>query len=147
MDRNRRDAYLRGRAFCGYCGIGTTANARVEDALALPRYRQLFEVASDWFWETDTNNHVTYVSPNIEAVLGLPVSTYLGKRLSDTEGVVIGAEAGRTILAAIKAQQPYRDFVYSRKLPNGQIVWISSSGTPFYGEGARFLAIAALRGM
>ena len=45
------------------------------------RYKHLFEVASDWFWETDTEGRLSYVSPNIETVLGLPVSAYLGKRL------------------------------------------------------------------
>jgi PAS domain S-box-containing protein len=103
------------------------------------RYRQLVEVASDWFWETDADNRVVYVSPNSEAALGLPPSTYYGKRLADTDGVVIEPEAGRASLAAIKARQPYKDFVYSRKLPSGKVVWVNSSGAPFFGEDGAFL--------
>jgi PAS domain S-box-containing protein len=103
------------------------------------RYKQLFDAASDWFWETDAEGRVSFVSANIEAVLGLPASTYIGKRLAETEGVTIDPEAGRASVAAIKARQPYRDFVYSRNLPSGAIVWISMSGAPRYGDGGAFL--------
>jgi PAS domain S-box-containing protein len=130
---------LEAGGFCGYCGIGKTVTARVETDLAVQRYRRLFEVASDWFCEADADGRLTYVSPNSEAVLDLPPSAYYGKRLADTDGVVIEPEAGRASLAAIKARQPYRDFIYSRKLPNGKIVWINSSGMPFYGEDGTFL--------
>jgi PAS domain S-box-containing protein len=122
--------------FCGYHGIGKTV---VEGDLELQRYRQLFEVASDWFWETDAENRVTYVSPNIESVLGLPPSAYRGKRLADTKGVTIDPEAGKASLAAIKARQPYQNFIYSRKLPDGRTVWINSSGAPFHARDGAFL--------
>jgi PAS domain S-box-containing protein len=103
------------------------------------RYKQLFEVASDWFWETDTEGRITYVSSNIEAILGLPVSAYIGKRLAETEGIVYEPDAGRATLVAFKARRPYRDFAYARKLPNGKVVWINSSGGPFYAEDGAFL--------
>jgi PAS domain S-box-containing protein len=103
------------------------------------RYRQLLDVAWDWFWETDAQGYLTYISPNIERVLNLPVSSYTGKRLADTEGVTYDRAAGRATLEAFKARQPYRDFVYSRKLANGKTVWISSSGAPRYGKDGNFL--------
>jgi PAS domain S-box-containing protein len=129
-------------AFRGYCGVGKTVTARIESALALHnserRHREFFEVASDWFWETDSAGRVSYISSNVEAVMGLPVSSYIGKRLAETEGVVIEPEARRANFAAFRARQPYCDF-YLRKLPNGGTVWISSSGAPFYGEDGAFL--------
>jgi PAS domain S-box-containing protein len=124
--------------FSGYRGVGWNATARVEDTFALQRYRQLSEATSDWFWETDDNNVLTYVSPNVEAVLGQPVSAYIGKRLADTVGVTIEPEAGRASLAAIKARIPYQDFRYSRILPGGRIVWVTSSGVPFHDENGIF---------
>jgi PAS domain S-box-containing protein len=125
--------------FAGYCGLGKTVTARVEADLALQRYRQLFDVASDWFWETDTDNRLTYLSSNVEAVLGLPPESYYGKRLAETEGVIIDPATGRMSLAAIKARQPQRDFTYSRELPNGKVVWVSSSGAPFFDKDGTFL--------
>ena len=124
--------------FAGYWGLGRTVTARVEAERASQRYHELFEVASDWFWETDGDNRLTYVSPNTEAVFGSPPSHYHGKRLVDVEGVAIDPEAGRASLAAIKARQPYHDFVYSRTLPNGKVIWINSSGAPFYRRDGAF---------
>jgi PAS domain S-box-containing protein len=103
------------------------------------RYKQLFEIASDWFWETDVNGRITCVSPNIEAILGLPVSVYLGKRLADTEGISFDPAAGRANFEAVKARQPWRDFIFSYKLPSGIVVWISNSGAPRYNEDGTFL--------
>src|SRR5215472_8215275 len=39
--------------FEGHWGTGKTVSAEIEANRALERYRQLFEVAADWFWETD----------------------------------------------------------------------------------------------
>jgi PAS domain S-box-containing protein len=103
------------------------------------RYKQLFEIAADWFWETDVSGRTTYLSPNMEAILGVPVSAYLGKRLADTEGISFDPAAGRANFETIKARQPYRDFIYSSKLPSGMVVWISNSGAPRYSEDGTFL--------
>jgi PAS domain S-box-containing protein len=128
-----------GGDFRGYRGLGRIVTARVEGVLAGERYRQLFEVASDWFWELDAEGRLTYVSSNIEAVIGLPISAYLGKRLAETDGISIDPAAGRKNLTAFRARQPYRNFVYARSLPNGRMVWISSSGAPFYAKDGIFL--------
>jgi PAS domain S-box-containing protein len=128
--------------FAGYRGIGKTVTAEIGAHLALQkserRFREFFEVASDWFWETDTENRNTFLSPNVETILGLPATSYLGKRLADTEGVALEPESAKATLAAFKARKPYRDFVYSRKLPSGRVVWIDLSGSPFYDEAGVF---------
>jgi PAS domain S-box-containing protein len=128
--------------FTGYSGTGKNVTATVASALALReserRYRELFEVASDWFWETNPVGRLTYLSPNVEAVMGLPVSAYLGKRLPETEGFAIDPEVGRENLTVVKAREPYRDLVYSRKRRDGRVAWINSSGAPFYDEGGAF---------
>ena len=103
------------------------------------RYKQLFEMASDWFWETDAQGRVTDISPKVEAVLNVPVSAYIGKRLAETEGLIYDREAGRANIEAFKARKPYQDFVYARKLGDGKIVWINTSGAPFYRRDGAFL--------
>jgi PAS domain S-box-containing protein len=130
---------FQGELFRGYRGIGKTVTARVEAELECRRYRQLVDLACDWLWETDADNRLVHVSATSTAVLGLPPSAYHGKRLAETEGVVIDTEAGRANLAAIKARHRYRDFVYSRKLPDGRVIWISASGAPVHGEDGTFL--------
>jgi PAS domain S-box-containing protein len=127
-----------GGSFRGYHGTGKSAAARVEDAFLLQRYQQLLEVSSDWFWETNASSRLTYVSAEIEAVLGLPAADYIGKRLTEVEGVIIDPEAALPTQAAIAARQPYRDFIYARKAANGEMIWINISGSPHFGEDGSF---------
>jgi PAS domain S-box-containing protein len=102
------------------------------------RYKQLFELAADWFWETDTDDRLTDVSPNAEAVTGLPFSAYKGKRLSEIEGMRIEPEADQARLEAIKARRPYRDFVYAHQRSDGTTVWISTTARPVFDRGGSY---------
>jgi two-component system cell cycle sensor histidine kinase/response regulator CckA len=130
-------------AFRGYRGIARDVTARIEADLALrrseERYRQLVEVASEWFWELDPAGRFTFLSTNVVAMFGRPISYYLGRRADEIEGVVIEPKAGRANLAAIKARQPYRDFVHRHTLSSGKFAYISSSGSPFYDQSGAFL--------
>jgi PAS domain S-box-containing protein len=114
-------------------------DGRARDHDSEHRYRELFEVASDWFWETDPEGRVTFISPNVEAALGVSPASYLGKRLVDAEDVVIERESAKTAFAAMRAREPYRDLVYLRQLPSGRRVWVNSSGAPFYDAEGTFL--------
>jgi PAS domain S-box-containing protein len=102
------------------------------------RYRQLFEIGSDYDWEMDADYRMSYVSPAYEAVVGVPASQALGKRFAETPGVRVEPEMGRMAILAQKEKKPYRDFVYSRKLPNGEIRWFSVSAAPIFGEDGEF---------
>jgi PAS domain S-box-containing protein len=125
--------WMRCRA-CGELEARVAALSESEE-----RYKHLVELASDWFWETDARGCFTYVSATVERTLGLPVSAYIGRRLADTDGVHFDAAAGRATLEAFRARQPYRDFIYSRKLASGKIVWINASGGPRYHKNGDFL--------
>jgi PAS domain S-box-containing protein len=126
--------------FCGYRGVGRNVTKRVQQLHALERSEQLVTAASDWFFESEPTGLLTYISSNVVAAMGLPVSAYVGKRLAETEGVIIDPERAKFVVAAVRAHKPYRDFVYARKMADGKLVWIRTSGTPF------FDANGALRG-
>ena len=100
------------------------------------RFRQLFEIAADYYWETDAQYRVNYLSPNFEAVVG--VRPTLGKRLIESPGVRIDPEMGKKGVLAQKERKPYRDLVYSRKLPSGEIRWFSLSAAPIFGDDGEF---------
>jgi|HubBroStandDraft_1064217.scaffolds.fasta_scaffold13200_5 PAS domain S-box-containing protein len=108
------------------------------------RYRRFFDIASDWFWEVDSNYCFTYVSPNIETAAGLPAAAYLGKRLTETEGVVISPEMAHRVIAAQKAKAPFSDFLYSRNFGDGKVVWVCSTAAPLFGEDGRFLGYCGI---
>jgi PAS domain S-box-containing protein len=128
-------------AFRGYRGVGSNVTTQVESETALRererRFRQLFEAASDWYWETDVPGRLTFMSPNFEAMYGVKLVDWLGKRLNDVADARIDPASGQKVLAAIKARQPYSDLVYSLSLPNSRTICVRTSAIPtFDTEGA-----------
>jgi PAS domain S-box-containing protein len=128
-------------------GIGTIFVSRLfRQQLALnrqlsfseQRFRQLFEIASDYFFETDAQNRMTSASSNYEAIVGLQVSGELGTGLADTSSMAIDPEMEKMALLAQQQKKPIRDFVYCRKLPGGEVRWISASAVPVFGEDGAF---------
>ncbi|MGE4280182.1 MAG: PAS domain S-box protein [Magnetospirillum sp.] len=76
------------------------------------RFRDLAGSASDWFWETDANNCLTFVSERIGAVLGVKPSailgfSYLELGLGDGDQAVVQAH-----LTTLQAHAPFRDVVF-----------------------------------
>jgi PAS domain S-box-containing protein len=124
--------------FQGYCGVSKDITQQYEAEKALSqseqRFRELFEIGSDYFWETDAKQRMTKLSPNYEAFFGVPLAQALGKRFTDVAGVSVDPEREKPVVQAIKARRPYRDFVYSRTAANGEKRWISISGTPIFAE-------------
>ena len=73
--------------FHGYRGVCRDITAQIEAEEALrqseQRFRQLFEIGSDYSWEMDAEYRMSYVSPSYEAVVGgVPASEALGKRFA-----------------------------------------------------------------
>jgi PAS domain S-box-containing protein len=97
--------------------------------------RHLFEVAADYYWEMDERYRYTYVTPTFENRLEVSPGELIGKRLNEVAGISIDPDMGKMVLSCYKAKQPYRDFVYSRKLPDGKTKWFKGSGTPYYDKG------------
>jgi PAS domain S-box-containing protein len=103
------------------------------------RARQLVEAVSDWCWEVDAGGRFTALSATADGRCQLPEAAYLGKRLSEIEGVRFDPAAGRSTFEAFRARRPYRDFVHEHKQATGEVVVISSSGAPQYDSAGAFL--------
>ncbi|MEO0990163.1 MAG: EAL domain-containing protein [Pseudomonadota bacterium] len=96
------------------------------------------EIASDWFWETDTDHRFCYMSDRLSEVTGLSVESYLGKsRIEFAEGQPDNPK-WREHLADLNAHRPFRNLIYSTARPSdGKTVWVNISGQPcFDAEGA-----------
>jgi PAS domain S-box-containing protein len=121
-------------AYCGYWGVSKDVTAEIEADRMLReserQFRQVLEAAADYYWEQDAQYAYSQISPGYEGLLGVSIAESLGKRLSDIPGVSIDPEMGRMALKAMKAKQPYRDFVFSRKTPDGKKRWFKSSAAP-----------------
>jgi PAS domain S-box-containing protein len=124
--------------FIGYCGVSKDISPQVEAETALrrseARFRELFEIAADHYWEADPQQRITYVSPNYEAATGIPIADIVGKRLLENPNASMDPTVGKRVLTAIKGRQPYRDFVYSYILADGKKRWVSLNGIPIFAE-------------
>ena len=129
-------------AFCGYSGVSKDVTAQLDAERSLreseQRFKQLFEAASDYFWEMDGELRITYLSSNFEALFGVPVTVQLGKRLSEVPGFAVEPEMRRQFFAAITARKPYRDLVFFRRLEDGTLHWVKVSGVPVFNEAGEF---------
>jgi PAS domain S-box-containing protein len=128
--------------FCGYCGVAKDVTAQTEAERALResgrQFRDLFETTSDWYWESNAEGQITFVSSNYESIFGVPPAQVLGKRLTESSGVSVEPEMGRMVLTAMKAKRAYRDFVYSRVFGDGKKRWFKVSAAPMQGPDGEF---------
>ena len=129
-------------AFRGYRGTGKDATAEVELANTLAqserRLRALVEASSDWLWELDAELRFSYVSPNVEAVTGLSPVKMIGRRRDEMHHIVPNAAAAAAHSATLAARQPFRDYTFSIRRPDGTIGWCKVSGSPVFDQQGAF---------
>jgi PAS domain S-box-containing protein len=114
---------------------------RAEEALreSEQRFRDYAETASDWFWETGPDHRVTRVSDHLNAV-GIAPAGLIGVTRADiATDVESEPDKWRLHHALHDAHLPFRDFVYSTVSESGSLVYVRSSGKPFFDKGGNFL--------
>jgi len=115
-----------------------TEQKRMMSALAASqeRFQGFAEVASDWLWEMNADLRFTFLSDKVEEVTGVPVEWHLGKTREELAGEDYQTEKWRTLREALDARQPFKNFQFLRRGPNGIEQHISVSGMPvFDGDG------------
>lgn len=118
-----------------------TERRRAQKALreSEARFRNLVESTSDFIWEIDANGVYTYVSPQVEQLLGYTAEEVTGKTPFD---LMPPEEATRIAAwyAQISAQrQPIVALENVNRHKNGQRVILETAGVPFFGAGDEFL--------
>jgi diguanylate cyclase (GGDEF)-like protein/PAS domain S-box-containing protein len=126
-----------GGAVAGLIGTITDVTELKEAEAALraseARFRDLTELASDWYWEQDAELRTTQVSSKI-ADFSLDVSQHLGKRRWEVDIEGVSDEQWRAHRRALEAREPFHDFVYQRRDTRGELRTISVSGRPIFDE-------------
>jgi PAS domain S-box-containing protein len=132
--------FLADGEFVGYQGTGSNVTAHIEAERAVTeserRLRQLFEVATDWFWETDAEGCFTFLSPVWSNVTGQDPAQYIGRHRHEFGDHSVDPEGWRQHLATLEARQPFRDFVYRTVSRPGASRWVKTSGVPVFDEGS-----------
>lgn len=104
------------------------------------RFRDIVSASSDWFWETDSELRLSYLSERAADLGGIEVEKQIGRTLwaiNDRHGRELAWNEFRRV---VEANEPFRDFRcrykggVDRKTHN-----ISVSGLPLFDENGRFI--------
>ncbi|MEA3053482.1 MAG: hypothetical protein QOG72_2385 [Sphingomonadales bacterium] len=111
------------------------------------RFVRDFETSGrGWFWETNADGALTYVSDPLAAHLDLAASELIGRRFEEVLLLDRGdEEAGderRTLGFHLSARFPFSEVVV--RAPAAEDVWWSLSGSPNFDEYGRFLGFRGL---
>ncbi|HEY9078937.1 ATP-binding protein [Magnetovibrio sp.] len=104
------------------------------------RLRNLFEVASDWFWETDADYAITYMSPQFFETVGNPPDVLhhsLFERMT-ADDVRVDAEILSDHLQTLRDRKAFSRFEFAVRTVDGHTKHLQSSGIPVFDENGRF---------
>ncbi len=101
------------------------------------RFRSLTEMANDWYWEQDAEYRFTLASHGA-ATIGVDRSSLLGRRLWELP-FEVAPQIWSAHRKVVDARRPFRDFLLTRRLANGEIRHFLTSGDPVFDATGRFL--------
>ena len=103
------------------------------------RFKQIFEAASDWYWEMDAELRYSHVSERFKEITGLDPGEYIGKTRSEYHGGDQNTAHWLNHKDDLDARRPFRNFRIDARLPNGEWTHSSISGVPIFGDDGAFL--------
>ncbi len=98
---------------------------------SVARHRDMAEIASDWIWETDTDNCLTFVSKRFGETSGIPWAEVAGRAFGDLVALGFDPAGINRLLATIDARASFHEVVHRVVTAgNGTRFW-RMSGKPF----------------
>ena len=104
-----------------------TINAR-----ELQRYRDIVDIAGDWWWETDAERRFTYLPERMAASVGLPSAQLIGRSIWEQNEFGVNAERTDEIDRSITAREPFTNRLYRMRYPGGEVHSWRVSGKPYF---------------
>jgi diguanylate cyclase (GGDEF)-like protein/PAS domain S-box-containing protein len=92
------------------------------------RFRSLTALSADWFWETDTEHRLTWLSGSAPVMMIFGQGAAYGKRFWEAPGVEVDADALARHLEQIEARQQFFDLEIARSDERGARVCHIVSG-------------------
>ncbi|EBA12182.1 sensor domain-containing protein [Roseobacter sp. CCS2] len=97
------------------------------------------EIASDWFWESDAEHRMSYLSGRIESVLKIKIADIMGASRAKLPGVLSSSGLWKAHFADLEARRPFKNFEYSFIRPtDNQELWLRVSGKPIFDAAGTF---------
>ncbi len=103
------------------------------------RLQDFVEASSDWFWEMDEQCRFSYFSDRFTEITGVPQEALLGKTRQETGIPDVDPDAWEQHLADLAAHRSFRNFIHPRKLPNGEVIFLSINGKAIFDGAGNFL--------
>ncbi|NNE84121.1 MAG: PAS domain S-box protein [Alphaproteobacteria bacterium] len=103
------------------------------------RFKNYADATADWFWEMDADFRFTYVSENLDRVIGIPPEWLYGKTREDILDENYDHIGWAKHLATLHARRPFRNFEYESTGPDGVTRWLRTSGIPIYDDDGTFI--------
>ena len=102
-----------------------------EQQRALNLMRDFERAGRGWFWETDRDGQLVYISPTVAARLGRPLGELLGRPFTDIIRKRIGNDESeeRTLGFSLSSRTPFKELTVQAAVP-GEERWWSISGHP-----------------
>lgn len=103
------------------------------------RFRSLVELSSDWYWQQDAEFRFIEFSGAPGGPAGAFVnSQLLGKHRWGGPSFGVSAEQWDLHQAQLERHEPFQNFEYGVVLPNGERIFLSTSGEPVYDQSGVF---------
>ena len=103
------------------------------------RLRDFAATASDWFWETDPGHRISFVSESASVLTGSRDNTIGKTRWEIAADVASEAPKWEAFRGTMDRREPFRDFRYQLRGPDGEIQYIAVSGKPVFSADGAFL--------
>lgn len=127
----------------GWCGVATDIEdtKRTEEALRESEqcFRHYVETATDWLWETGPDHRFCSLSIHDKSIQ-IPIAEHIGRlRWENASDFESEPEKWLQHRATLEAHRPFRDLVYRAVTQDGSLLYIRTSGKPFYDASGHFL--------
>ncbi len=98
------------------------------------KFRDLTMLSSDWVWESDPQDRITYISDSVDAELGTWARSVLGRRRWDSNKPDALPTDWSYLKTALHERRPFDGFEYTRVDEEGNLYHLSISGRPMFDD-------------
>ena len=102
------------------------------------RFQTFSEIASDWLWECDEYQILSFVSPQVSRVTGRSDKDYLGKPVSSLY-IEDEDNGANEIIHALDHLKPFKNILCKTIDSDNHLIWINVSGVPLFNTEKKFL--------
>jgi PAS domain S-box-containing protein len=102
------------------------------------RFRDLAEVSSDWFWETDASHRLTYLSDRFYQLTGYRPNQCIGFAAEKFAAGAVDGPRWTRQREALAARRPFREFVSDLDAADGRRLTVSVNGLPQFDAAGAF---------